>query len=290
MLIESIINISEGRDRAMVEAIARSAGGTLLDVHSDPDHHRSVLTLGGDEKAVEAASRAVVTEAVARLDLRTHQGAHPRFGVVDVVPFSPLDGDSCDEVVAVRDRMSRWEGTTLGVPCFRYGPERPLPEVRREAFRTLEPDDGPAGPHPTAGATAVGARPLMVAYNMWISVSEGGVGDAEAALSMAKEVAATIRSDSVRSLGLPVGPGAQVSCNLVDLESMGVGALFDNIAHLVSVAGGDVIRAELVGLIPAATLRDVPSHRWAELDLGEDRTIESRLEAGGVPIGVAGPP
>lgn len=290
MLIESIINISEGRDRAVVEAIANGAGKTLLDIHSDPDHHRSVLTLGGDEEAVEEASRAVISEAVTRLDLRDHHGAHPRFGVVDVVPFAPLDRGSPDGVLAVRDRVSRWEGTTLGVPCFRYGPERPLPEVRREAFRTLEPDDGPAGPHLTAGATAVGARPLLVAYNVWISVSEDGVDDAEAALSMAKEVAATIRSDSVRSLGLPVGPGAQVSCNLVELESMGVGPLFDSIAHLVSVAGGDVIRAELVGLVPAAALRDVPSHRWAELDLSEERTIESRLEAGGVPVGAAGAP
>ncbi len=290
MLIESTINISEGRDLVVVAAIAGGAGDTLLDVHSDPDHHRSVLTLGGPVEAVEPAARVVIAAAVERLDLRDHHGVHPRFGVVDVVPFSALDGGTLDQVVAVRDRTARWEGAELEVPVFFYGPERPLPEVRREAFLTLDPDAGPQAPHPTAGATAAGARPLLVAYNVWITVSEDGVPDPEGALSMAREVAGTIRSESVRSLGLAVGTGAQVSCNLVDLGSIDVATLFDTVARLVSEAGGTVERGELVGLLPAAALHDVPAHRWAELDLSEDRTIEARMESRGTPVGAAGRP
>jgi glutamate formiminotransferase len=286
MLVESIINVSEGRDLDTVQAIAAGAGDTLLDVHSDPDHHRSVLTLGGEDEAVEAAARAVIAEAVGRLDLGDHQGSHPRFGVVDVVPFTPLAGGDPQAVVGLRDRVAHWEGTELQVPGFLYGPERPLPEVRREAFRTLSPDTGPLTPHPTAGATAFGARPLLVAYNVWIDVSEGGTSDPEGALAMAREVAATLRSGSVRSLGLAAGAGAQVSCNLIDPATMGVTTVFDTIAHLVGEAGGTVVRGELVGLLPAAALRDVPSHRWDELDLGEDRTIEARMEARGTPVGV----
>ncbi len=290
MLIESTINISEGRDLVVVAAIAGGAGDTLLDVHSDPDHHRSVLTLGGPVEAVEPAARVVIAAAVERLDLWDHHGVHPRFGVVDVVPFSALDGGTLDQVVAVRDRTARWEGAELEVPVFFYGPERPLPEVRREAFLTLDPDAGPQAPHPTAGATAAGARPLLVAYNVWITVSEDGVPDPEGALSMAREVAGTIRSESARSLGLAVGTGAQVSCNLVDLGSIDVATLFDTVARLVSEAGGTVERGELVGLLPAAALHDVPAHRWAELDLSEDRTIEARMESRGTPVGAAGRP
>ena len=172
-------------------------------------------------------------------------------------------------------------GDHLGVPSFHYGPERSLPEVRREAFLTLEPDAGPPTPHPTAGASAVGSRPLLVAYNVWISVDEGGTADAEGALAMAREIAATVRTPAVRSLGLAVGSGAQVSCNLVDPLTVSVTGLVDAIAHLVSVAGGSVDRTELVGLVPAELLQQVPRDRWAELDLSEDRTIEARMDGPG---------
>ena len=288
MLLECVVNISEGRDAALVAAIAATAGDTLLDTHSDPDHHRSVLTLGGGSDDVEAAARKVVTAAVERLDLTGHEGVHPRLGVADVVPFAPLDGSTLADAVAARDRLAAWEGTTLGVPCFRYGPERSLPEVRREAFRTLDPDTGPSTPHPTAGATAVGARPLLVAYNIWIAVSDGGVPDPEGALAMAREVASTIRTPTVRSLGLAVGQGAQVSCNLLDAGPGAVAEVFDTVGRLVSGAGGTVERGELVGLVPEAVLRATPVARWAELDLHEERTIEARMASRGTPIDPVG--
>ena len=113
------------------------------------------------------AQRRGVTLSVA-MNLREHAGVHPRLGVVDVVPFVALPGSTEADALAARDRYGEWSADTLGVPCFRYGPERTLPDVRRGAFRALRPDDGPAEPHPSAGACAVGARPVLVAYNLWL--------------------------------------------------------------------------------------------------------------------------
>lgn len=191
MVIECVVNISEGRDRERIERIADAAGPALLDVHIDADHHRSVLTLAGTE-----APRAVAAEAVRLLDLRSHAGAHPRIGVVDVVPFVALEGASAADATAARDAFCAWAGEALGVPCFRYGPERTLPEIRRRAFDGLLPDCGPPAPHTTAGAMAVGQRPVLVAYNVWL---------AEPDLALAKRIAVELRSPSVRALGLQVG-------------------------------------------------------------------------------------
>ena len=286
MLTECVVNISEGRDVDLIREIADRAGTTLLDTHSDPEHHRTVLTLGGEADQLEAAVRSVAETAVQRIDLRAHDGAHPRFGAVDVVPFVPLGpAGRLDTAVEARNRFAAWAGATLELPCFLYGTDRSLPEVRREAFRTLDPDTGPSIPHPTAGATAVGARPVLVAYNIWITVSEGTEPDAAAALGLARGIASSIRSPALRSLGLAVGTGAQVSCNLIDPHSVSLAVLFDTVAHLAGEAGGTVERAELVGLVPAELLSSVPSYRWAELDLSQDRTIEARLESVGVAVG-----
>jgi glutamate formiminotransferase len=257
-VLECVINISEGSDRSAVEAIAAAAGPALLDVHSDADHNRSVLTLAGTD-----AARAVTATAVARLDLTAHTGAHPRIGVVDVVPFVPLAGSPLDEAIAARDDFSAWAGTALGLPCFRYGPERSLPDVRRGAFDSVLPDTGPDRPHPTAGGCAVGARPLLVAYNLWL---------AEPDLAVARRLARELRGPAVRALGLAVGRRVQVSMNLLSPADVGPADVFDRVASQVAVAG-----AELVGLVPAAVLDAVPRRRWAELDLSEDRTIEARL-------------
>jgi glutamate formiminotransferase len=286
VLTECVINISEGRDVDLIRDIADQAEATLLDVHTDPEHHRSVLTLGGQTDSIEEAARSVMSTAVRRIDLGDHQGVHPRMGVVDVVPFVPLGPTGrIDTAIDARNRLAAWAGSNLELPCFLYGPERSLPDVRREAFRTLDPDTGPSTPHPTAGATAVGARPLLVAYNIWITVSEGSEFDTAGAVGLARGIASSIRSPSVRSLGLAVGSGAQVSCNLIEPHATDVATLFDTVSHLVDEAGGDVERAELVGLVPRELLTGVPSHRWAELDLSEEKTIEGRLASVGVPVG-----
>ena len=286
---ECVINISEGRDHQIIEAIGDAAGVALLDVHSDPDHHRSVLTVGGPLDVVEDAARRLVAVAVESIDLRSHAGIHPRLGSVDVVPFVPLPdtvGPTPSrplrpDVVGARDRFAKWAGDQLAVPCFLYGPERSLPEVRRSAFRTLQPDAGPRRPHPTAGATAVGARPVLVAFNVWLAGGDdrNGAGDPDHALSVARSLAVELRNPSVRALGLPTRAGAQVSFNLLDPGSVSPAHLYDAVAIGAESRGCSVLRAELVGLLPATTLEQIPRHRWPELDLAAERTIESRMEA-----------
>ena len=266
-MVECVVNVSEGRDQALLAALAQAAGPCLLDVHADPYHHRSVLTLAGP--GVEDAARQLVRAAVARIDLRDHTGAHPRLGAADVVPFVPLAGSSLAEAVAARGRFARWAGDELDLPCFLYGPERSLPDVRRGAFTTIAPDTGPGRPHRTAGAAAVGARGPLVAYNLWLAP---GV-DA----GTAREVARAVRGPALRALGLVVGDQVQVSCNLIEPLAVGPDAAFDAVA-----ARAEVARAELVGLVPASVLAAIPSGRWAELDLDPSRTIEARLEQAGV--------
>lgn len=257
-MLECVVNISEGRDLALIEAIGAAAGTDLLDVHIDADHHRSVLTLVG-----ESAPRAVARAAVEQLDLRSHDGVHPRIGVVDVVPFVPLRDATLPDAIGARDAFCAWAADELGVPCFRYGPERSLPDVRRGAFRTLSPDVGPVAPHPTAGAMAVGARPILVAYNVWL---------AEPDLDEAKRIAAGLRSPSVRALGLQVGDAVQVSMNLIAPDVTGPGAVVDAIGALAEIE-----RCELVGLVPRAVVEREDPTRWVELDLALDATIEARL-------------
>jgi glutamate formiminotransferase / 5-formyltetrahydrofolate cyclo-ligase len=261
-VLECVVNISEGRDPTILAALEAAAGDALLDRHSDPDHHRSVFTLVGED-----APRALAELAVARLDLRGHVGAHPRIGVVDVVPFVALAGSTPTKALAARDAYARWSAERVAVPCFLYGPERTLPDVRRHAFEGLSPDTGPSVPHPTAGATAVGQRGVMVAYNLWL---------ADPDLALARRVARGLRSPAVRALGLQVGDAAQVSMNLIAPDRTGPAQVFDAVAAKTPVA-----RAELVGLVPRAVLDTVPLHRWAELDLAGDRTIEARLERAG---------
>ena len=289
-ILECVVNVSEGRDDTVLGTLASAAGPMLLDLHRDPDHHRAVLTLAGPPDEVAAAARALATETVRRLDLRTHAGAHPRLGVLDVVPFVPYlpgaapPGD-LGPAVAQRDRFARWLGDELAVPAFCYGPLAPLgqtspaasaartlPEVRRHAFGPppdgLRPDFGPSRPHPTAGATAVGARPVLVAYNVWVS-------DA----AVARRVAPLVRGPGLRAIGLAVGARAQVSCNLVDPVRLGPVEAYAVVAERVAEAGGRVEGAELVGLIPEVVLRAVPAGRRRALGLAEDATVEARLAA-----------
>ncbi len=299
-VLECVINVSEGRDAGLVARLAEAGGPYVLDVHSDFDHNRSVLTMCGPTpgagSAVEEAVRAVATATVDGLDLRRHSGAHPRIGALDVVPFVCLDRDEDHRLVdgapgvsrAARDCFAAWAGTTLQLPCFLYGPERTLPDLRREAWIRLRPDHGPPVPHPTAGAAAVGTRRLLVAYNLWLS--EGST------IQRARRVASLIRGPGLRTLGLEVGDRVQVSCNLVDPWRIGPGAAFDAVARQLErievpePAGPDepepveagIERAELVGLLPAGVLAAEPHHRWSELGLEPSRTIEARLEQAGL--------
>lgn len=260
--LECVVNISEGCDASLLDDLAAACGEDLLDVHTDPHHNRSVFTLVG-----ERAPRALATRAVERLDLRVHEGVHPRLGVVDVVPFVALDGNDTAARTA-RDAFARFAGETLGLPCFLYGEERSLPEVRRGAFGTLAPDTGPPVPHPTAGACAVGNRGVLVAYNLWLPGED---------LAAAQDIARSVRSPALRALALQVGTRVQVSMNLVAPGEVGPAEAFDQVAALAAARGSRVEGAELVGLVPASVLEAIAPQRWEELDLAPERTIEARL-------------
>jgi glutamate formiminotransferase / 5-formyltetrahydrofolate cyclo-ligase len=262
-VLECVVNVSEGRDEDLLVRLADAADVALLDVHADPFHNRSVFTLSSpSQDLLQSTARALASRAVELLDVTGHAGVHPRLGVVDVVPFVPFsDAGSLEEALAMRAEFVEWFGG-LGVPCFEYGPERSLPEVRRRAFRDLAPSAGPSEPHPTAGACCVGARPVLVAYNVLL----------DAPPELARAIASELRSPIVRALGFDLGGAGQVSFNLISPYELGPAEAYDLVA-----GRAPVVAAELVGLVPRALLDRVPATRWPELDLSVDRTIESRL-------------
>jgi glutamate formiminotransferase len=279
VILECVANVSEGRDAGVLTELARSAGPALLDLHRDPHHHRAVLTLAGPRELVAEAARSLASATLRRLELTGHRGTHPRQGVLDVVPFVPYEPGhppvtDLTTAVAARDEFARWLGAELNVPVFLYGPlsngsERTLPELRRLAFTDLSPDFGPDQADPRKGATAVGARKVLVAYNVWVSTAE-----------IACKVAPLVRGPHLRALGLTVGDRAQVSCNLVEPSILGPAQAFDTVTSLVREFGGVVEGAELVGLLPETVLSTVPRNRWSELGLSAERTVESRLARG----------
>jgi glutamate formiminotransferase len=202
--------------------------------------------------------------AVEIMDINHHSGVHPRIGVVDVVPFVPVTGSSWNDAVDARNAFAQWAAQELQVPCFLYGDERTLPDIRRGAWHSLQPDVGPTSPHSTAGGMCVGARLPLIAYNLWL---------ADVDLATTKKIAATVRSKSIRTLGLQVGNFTQVSINLVQPEVANPADAWDAVRQFT-----DIHHAELVGLLPRDVLVSIPEGRWEELDLADDRTIEWRLD------------
>lgn len=266
-LLECVPNVSEGRDAALVRALAdavRTGGAELRDVHSDPDHHRSVLTFLGASPAVERAALALAETAVARIDLTRHHGVHPRVGAVDVVPFVPLRGARMADAVGAAHRVGRALAAACGVPVIFYGEAatrphcRALPALRRGGLAGLGerlreaawcPDAGPARPHPTAGVTAVGARGPLVAFN---AVVDGGD------LALAAALARELRESSgglrgVQALGLPLASRglAQVSMNLLDLREAPPREVAERLEALARARGARVREYELVGCASA---------------------------------------
>lgn len=272
-----MVNVSEGCRTGTLADLAAVSAPVLLDLHSDCDHHRSVFTLAGPDELVTGAARALARQVVERVDLRGHLGVHPRLGSLDVVPFVEVVGWPLADVPTdapglgarqARDEFGRWAAAELGLPVFLYGPERSLPQVRREAFTRLAPDVGPSSPHRTAGAVAVGCRRLMVAYNLWLAAPD---------LAQARSLAASLRSPAVRALAFRVGTDVQLSFNLLAPLEVGPSDVMDKVKDRMAVA-----RAEVVGLVPRLVLEAAPSDRWAELGLSEDVTIEQRLVSAGL--------
>jgi len=268
-ILECVVNVSEGRDATVLNDLRASSATCLLDVHSDGGHNRSVFTMAGSSGEVEEATKALTIAALARIDVSAHSGAHPRFGAVDVVPWVPLEGRPLHDAaphlaLQSRDRFASWAAAELGLPVFLYGPERSLPDIRRNAWRSLPPDLGPPRPHPTGGSVAVGLRPLMVAYNLWMAKPD---------LAEAQAIAAGLRSPMVRTMSFSLAGQVQVSCNLLSPLTIGPAEIYDLVAERAPIG-----RAELVGLVPAAVLGAVPRERWESLDLSVSRTIEAKLD------------
>jgi glutamate formiminotransferase len=254
-VLECVINVSEGRNHAIIDSLAQSCAGDLLDVHSDPDHNRTVFTMLGVD-----APRALARAAVAALGLNDHSGVHPRIGVVDVVPFVPLVDSTMHDARVARDEFATWAAAELNVPCFLYGTERTLPDIRKSAWTSLMPDIGSHAPHPTAGAMCVGVREPLVAYNLWLENVD---------LATTRRIASDVRTVNIRTLGLQVGTFTQVSVNLIQPMIAGPNDVFNAVSQHAKVH-----HAELVGLLPASVLAVIPRARWEDLDLSVEQTIE----------------
>lgn len=286
--------MSEGRHPEVVAALRAAiegvAGCCLMDVHSDRDHNRSVFTFAGSPAAVEAAAVALSEVAMERVDLRRHEGAHPRMGAIDVVPFVPWQGIGMAECTALAERVGRRLAEELALPVYLYGAAaragRPssLVQIRRGGFEALTaagrlplpPDYGPASAHLSAGAVAVGARKPLVAFNVLLDTDD---------LDLARRVARAVRESSgglpaVQALGmlLPSRSRAQVSMNLLDHERTSIQAVLASVRTAAAADGANVVEAELVGLAPAAALAGLDPEDLAGLP-GPDRSIEARLQS-----------
>ena len=270
-IIESIPNVSEGR---RPEVIARFAGVirqvpgvTLLDTSSDPSHNRSVFTLIGDAPALKAAIVALFEAAVAEIDLRTHQGEHPRVGVVDVVPFVPIEGATMADCVALAKDVAATVAERFALPIFLYeeaatsAARRNLEDIRRGEFEGLaaklrapewQPDFGPAQPHESAGASVIGARMPLIAYNINLNTDR---------LDVAKKIASAIRHSSgglryVKAMGVMLEERnvAQVSMNLTNFEKTPIFRVFEMVKREAERYGVSILESEIVGLVPSAAL------------------------------------
>src|SRR2546430_8451277 len=272
-LVECVPNFSEGRRPEVVAAIRDAIAGTdgihLLDVSSDVSHNRSVITFVAPvDRAVDAAF-AGIAKARELIDLKSHTGEHPRIGAADVVPFVPLDESTMEDCIALARALGERVGRELGIPVYLYEraattPAREnLADVRRGEFEGLrdelgknparKPDFGPEKIHPTCGAIAIGARPFLVAYNVYLGPASN--------LQIAKNIAKGVRGSSggfkyVKGLGPEVDGQAQVSMNLVDTEKTPLHHAFDFVKMRAEAEGAQVTWSEIVGLVPERVLFD----------------------------------
>jgi len=293
-LIECVPNFSEGRRPEVVaaikDAIAAVKGVSILDTSSDSSHNRSVITFVVPLEQAVAAAFAGISEAAARIDLRHHTGEHPRIGATDVVPFIPLEDATMDDCVAIARSLGTRVGSELNIPVYLYeraatrSTRTNLADVRRGQFEGLsrelgsnperDPDFGPAAIHPSAGAIAIGARPFLVAYNVYL-------GDADN-LPLAKSIAKNVRASSggfphVKGLGLEVDGQAQVSMNLVDTEQTPLHVPYDFIKREAQAAGADVTWSEIVGLVPERVLFDSAKHYLKLAKFTNEQVLERQV-------------
>lgn len=294
-LVECVPNVSEGRDKAaisaMAEAISSVPGVRLLDVHADPDHHRSVFTFVGEPEGVAQAVYRLFEAALPRIDLRTHRGQHPRMGAVDVVPFVPVRGVTMADCVALARTVGKEIWERFRVPVYLYAaaatrPEREdLAEIRRGEFEGFFekiqdpawiPDFGEPTVHPTAGVTAVGAREFLIAFNVNLGTKD---------LRIAKEIAKAVRFSSgglryVKALGVELKDRGivQVTMNLTNFRKTPIPRVLELVRREAQRFGVPVVGTEIVGLIPEEALVQVAQYYLQLENFSSDQILERRLE------------
>jgi glutamate formiminotransferase len=291
-MIECIPNFSEGRRPEVVDAIAAAINAvpeaTLLDQTLDADHNRSVITFAGPPEAVAEAAFQAVRRAAELIDMTQHSGQHPRVGATDVLPFVPLGGATLDQCVALARSVGQRIGDELGIPVYLYEaaatrPERAaLPNLRKGEYEGLRdtiatdparaPDFGPAQLG-TAGATIVGARQPLIAYNIYLNTAD---------VEVAKRIAKAVRGSSgglrgVRALGMLVEGRAQVSMNLVDFRTTPIHRVVEMVAREAAAYGVLVAESELIGLIPEDALLDAARFYLRLHGMKDEQILERRL-------------
>ena len=295
-IIECIPNVSEGRRTDVVErladAIRTTPGVRLLDYSSDASHNRSVLTLAGDADPLKQAILAVFDLAVAAIDLRGHAGEHPRIGAVDVVPFVPIEGVSMEDCVRLARDVGAAVSERFGVPVYLYeeASQNPLrknlEDIRRGEFEGLTakmasagwtPDFGPAAPHASAGASVIGARMPLIAYNINLNTDR---------LDVAKKIAAAVRHSSgglryVKAMGVKVEDRnlAQVSMNLTNYQKTPMFRVFEIVKREAARYGVSILESEIVGLVPSAALVSSAEFYLQLERFGAEQVLENKLRA-----------
>ncbi|MDR2175915.1 MAG: glutamate formimidoyltransferase [Synergistaceae bacterium] len=293
-LIECVPNFSEGRRADVVEAIVGEAravpGVKVLDHSSDPDHNRTVLTFIGEPQPVRQAAFACCARAAELIDMEKHKGGHPRIGATDVVPLIPVDGVTMEECVALAHELGREIAEKLSIPVYFYeaAARRPsmkaLPDVRKgeyeglkEAIKTPEraPDEGPRAMHPRAGATVVGARPFLVAFNINLDTPD---------VALAKKIAQTIRAAkggyvNCRAMGVMLEDRgiAQVSINMTDCASTPLHRVFETVKSEAARWGVNVTGSEIIGLTPMQALVDAANFYLRLENFKRGQILEARL-------------
>jgi glutamate formiminotransferase / formiminotetrahydrofolate cyclodeaminase len=293
-LVECVPNFSEGRDKAKVDAIVeamRAPGVYLLDREMDADHNRCVITLVGEREAIEEAAIRGVGKAAELIDLTQHQGAHPRMGAADVVPFIPIEGVTVEDCVAMAKHVGAEIARRFGIPVYLYEaaatkPERQnLENIRRGQFEGIRdeiasnparmPDFGEPRVHPTAGATVVGARKFLIAYNVFLNTSE---------VEIAKKIAKAVRFSTgglrfVKGAGFLVRGMAQVSMNLTDFDQTPIHRVFEFVKREAARYGVVPVSSEIVGLIPKAALEQAAEWFLQVENFDSSLILENRLAA-----------
>jgi glutamate formiminotransferase/formiminotetrahydrofolate cyclodeaminase len=293
-LVECVPNFSEGRRKDVIEAIvaeARSKNVKVLDIESDADHNRSVLTFAGSPDAVIDAALAVSEKAIELIDLNKHKGQHPRMGAVDVVPFIPISDVTMDECIELARNFAREYASRFHVPVYLYEEaatrpdRRNLADIRKGEFEGLrdeigrnpdrKPDFGPDAIHPTAGATAIGARQILIAYNINLATSN---------LSVAKQIAKQVRAKdgglmAVKALGFDLKDRGivQVSMNMVDYKASQLFKVFELVSTLAEHHGVGVLESEIVGLVPTEALTDTAEFYLRLHGFSKDQILERKL-------------